>query len=655
MEDMAGKRDFLSLTVTIVEKDTVTDSLTDLDKWETFEDWAVRQLLLQRHPDLDQCRTAWTKLIKDPTETITKGRDGQWLLGRYVGKVGAHVVAASTETAVVRSKVVDDSDCLDAMLERCDEHLEKRRKMCFVEQAFSSGSLKPPAVDDWEAENIADNCIGLNVFGRRAGHRDLQRAAALQFNQNQAIEESLKGEPEEAVNKRPKPAAAADLSSLRLGLEVCQHEMLAKLDQALLKYRASVLTLQASVANTRAACVLCRPPEEDMFQDLDTSVSRLTVSLLSADTRKQKFQKVVNELYKEANCVDSVKTAEKSIKGTLADFSTCPEIKEMKAELKTLQKWQSDALRINDKANKAKLKAVASKRTMQNVPAVANVPDICENMHVHFELDSAKCIAEASIDVGLVRKGRAVFFPSDKLLTCMAEPIVKMSYYEAQKTWVHQHLMSSGLSVGAASIMRDAVQKTIRQLIVTNCDTVLQAAMPHTSEDDWVKEAFELQFFMVLSGHGSIEPSPLCLPEVRLCLEGGFLMFGILATECVGVTWYDKSEWLSKLSADQFLGIARVHGFAVKMEPGSFITVPTGHLIGTCRLTNRAEFKSMKKGCATGLQMLGFGHEISRWLGPDSWERLGSALLTIEVPSDSLVWDARKVWSVGGWWHVGAD
>jgi hypothetical protein len=42
--DVASKRDFAFLEVAIVEKETVAETLKNVDSWEIFKDWAVRQM-----------------------------------------------------------------------------------------------------------------------------------------------------------------------------------------------------------------------------------------------------------------------------------------------------------------------------------------------------------------------------------------------------------------------------------------------------------------------------------------------------------------------------------------------------------------------------------------------------------------------------------
>lgn len=270
-------------------------------------------------------------------------------------------------------------------------------------------------------------------------------------------------------------------------------------------------------------------------------------------------------------------------------------------KLKECGKWEAGEAKANDKVSKAKLKSATATKRLIDVSTVT-MPLICKLLHDEVQKSDFKETAATSITGSFVKMGKAVYFPPDRLLKTVSEPVLKRSYFDSQTGWLHQHLLSSGHSQGAASIMRDGVLKNIGKLVGDNVDTCLMTRPPTAPADSWITDAFNLQFYMVLSGHGSIEPTPLCMNEVRIGLDGTCIFAGIDPELTPGTTWDDKVQGIANMKLDQFLSLAKASGFVVQMPPGSMLVIPQGMLVVTTRLDNEGHSKDLAKGTSSGLR-----------------------------------------------------
>ena len=83
-EDKFSKRTFADSTATVEQtrgKQTIKD---DLDNFITFEDWAVKQIILGRAKDEKGCAPLWEKELATAGNVVME-RCGQQLLGRFAG------------------------------------------------------------------------------------------------------------------------------------------------------------------------------------------------------------------------------------------------------------------------------------------------------------------------------------------------------------------------------------------------------------------------------------------------------------------------------------------------------------------------------------------------------------------------------------------
>ena len=96
-----------------------------------------------------------------------------------------------------------------------------------------------------------------------------------------------------------------------------------------------------------------------------------------------------------------------------------------------------------------------------------------------------------------------------------------------------------------------------------------------------VNACFNFQLTHETREHNSINLAPKCLPECRLMIKGASVCAGVHISHVDGGTLATKIRTLSEMGLQDYLQLMSQHGFMVKMEPGSFLMVPAGHMLTT--------------------------------------------------------------------------
>ena len=83
-ESTSQRRTFDQPKGVIEQGSQLENKMHDVDEWENFEDWAVRQITLGRCTDEETAKPLWIKACADPNNIVTEKR-GQMFLGRHKG------------------------------------------------------------------------------------------------------------------------------------------------------------------------------------------------------------------------------------------------------------------------------------------------------------------------------------------------------------------------------------------------------------------------------------------------------------------------------------------------------------------------------------------------------------------------------------------
>ena len=179
------------------------------DHYEVFEDWAARQIVLGKFKDLAGAAAGWQKLSQDPSLPWMKVR-GQWCLGRFAGVRKEDIDAMSVSRSLEQSKRVTSGQDFDALMERSDETLAKRRRATDDAAPVLRPSVPPLVLDDDDIQNAValSDVLDRSKTFRRDCERELNRwARDAEDIEKRMVDELGTGLSEPATPRKPADAA----------------------------------------------------------------------------------------------------------------------------------------------------------------------------------------------------------------------------------------------------------------------------------------------------------------------------------------------------------------------------------------------------------------------------------------------------------------
>ena len=151
--------------------------------------------------------------------------------------------------------------------------------------------------------------------------------------------------------------------------------------------------------------------------------------------------------------------------------------------------------------------------------------------------------------------------------------ILKLEYYEQQKTWIADSMKKEKQLGQAGPIAKQSVVAKVRALIKSSYPA-LEPTVPGVTCSACV-DIFRPAFYQVSQkGWTAFLATCYGLSECRLHLEGEEIVFGIPIDAIDGETLGKKEQVLSNMAAQQFLALVDACGFSYKAVPGSLVIIP---------------------------------------------------------------------------------
>lgn len=359
-----SKRTFDDLVVSCSETTSVGDELRDTDAYETFEDWAMRQIALGKLPDLSACEAEWSRILQQETHRCTKRR-GQWLLARYAGCTASRLETSSTSTNVSQRKRVKTADELGAISEKADELLNKRRNLRLGQQVQVAPSVLCPDIPDDEVEGACILEVAHTSFRRNAEREFLQRQVIAWELEQRMLDEFAQDSQERASRKGSTcPAVAKSLDVVKIETQTLVLTTIGKIDTLLQKTRLAtnslVLQMQRPADDDEGGGVAEAPTATSTTIIKELQAAAQAVEELAA-TQKAKFQ-AKHEAAKTSDQLLEVGVEAKALV-SLVSGGDC--MNKYKAAVKEGRGWVKAYTRSLQKQAAAGAKASANKHKLE--------------------------------------------------------------------------------------------------------------------------------------------------------------------------------------------------------------------------------------------------------------------------------------------------
>lgn len=219
------------------------------------------------------------------------------MLGRYCGIVKEVGSSVSNEVTYTRNEEAKNIDELQLMRGRGEEHLDMRLKTNVFEAAFSVGTVKPPAIDDWDADGVVAESSHSHVSGRRAMVRDVQRMSMAVFEADRSVLETLfeehKGKEKESPGQKQNPRKVTR-EAMQLEVECLALDATGKIAQAILKQHGNVNVAKQSLAKSREFSLQVRQDPGNLQADTIRVATELDCCLVD-------FEKEANQMIAAIN------------------------------------------------------------------------------------------------------------------------------------------------------------------------------------------------------------------------------------------------------------------------------------------------------------------------------------------------------------------
>ena len=147
----------------------------DIDDFQTFEDFAIRQIALRRAQNEKDCEPLWADALRDPDQ-VCVFRRGQWLLGKYSGLQHADRQSETMSISVKRAAHINTQEDLEEYKRVATDTYQRRI-------ASMKGPLVKPAespfVSKYDVEGDTEPDMGAqNAFGSKSVNKLLMEELA---------------------------------------------------------------------------------------------------------------------------------------------------------------------------------------------------------------------------------------------------------------------------------------------------------------------------------------------------------------------------------------------------------------------------------------------------------------------------------------------
>ena len=568
------------------------DELTrkELDNFETFEDFAVRQITLKRANTEADAWKLFQKELADGTKQKIKVR-GVWLLGKFSGVEFGNSSTDMLSCSLKRAQEVESKDDLQKFQEVASDLAARRSRV-----APGATSVRPEGqgIDDMDVEGAiiepdiriaSSSCNGVTKMMKQ----DLQRKQEEEeFLEAELVRKVLEKKAEKDNKKKAGEDASASGSREEDGPSSAKKSKTSKSIalieyEALLKKSKSALAdlhedLQNKFAGWLQITETCNTAPEPL-PEVDRIKTDFTAAIEEMKSKCQAKGQPLDEEFEKVKKLESgaeVKEASRDLKKNLSEFMSdksgtlkgacvkcIGEMRDFSRELKQAQdKHDKEAAKLAAKQSRVIHPPAASIHEHQLVKQLADKGAI-DSCNLSWSLDKDFWEAQGACTV------------APEMLKDALEKIVAMPYYESQKAWV-ANAMKGKLNSSAAAIVKKGARITVEIAMCKSLDkSLLPTQGSHSAATwNWLAEVLDYQFFQVAANSGDVANSPYFLSQCRFYLQGKTLVAGVPFEKVAGAGIDEKIHSVRAMDSTAFIELAKTDGFVATLTAGKIILIP---------------------------------------------------------------------------------
>jgi hypothetical protein len=262
LEGKSVPRTFAEPKAFVQQEKVVHKDNDEVDTYETFEDWAPRQLTMGLCKNLHDAEEAWKRALKKPgAQVIT--RRGTFLLGRFAGVRIATGTQDKLSAAIKQSREIESAADLADFEETAESNIERFNRTqnnatrCAADKGPSIGASDVDMLITAEDERSPDMVLKRSIYASLEKRDEAQRLfdEALMAEATIAAEElATKKKSERDAAKAegdsvaPTYIAAIEVVNARAAVDKAQSSMSA----IVWKHSQAVALLKVEVDNLRA-------------------------------------------------------------------------------------------------------------------------------------------------------------------------------------------------------------------------------------------------------------------------------------------------------------------------------------------------------------------------------------------------------------------
>ena len=533
----------------------------EMDHWITFETYETDKLLRKWQPaEIDR---GWKEEV-DKAGADALYRRGEWLIPRFEGVMRMNGWQRQDSSSTRRSAKIENGEQLEGLVSAGRRLRQHFREQCRGPRSCTESSPKPhvdadpndlPQVPEAQPVFAKQVTREANLVSRERQFehqlhlQDLADATA--YNENKSEVDSDKGSCAMANLK-----ATSKISEAKLKVQDVMKEKLDKLVE-LKKLVANIFSEDGIVGTAVAGVrdeleehkVLASEYWNGLIQQLDALPAQLEGNVSIAVAKKA--------------VLDSGAIAKQATLGACKTLSTKMNILARHIREKEMaQKTAAALAKAADGANRQ-----VEQPKVAAPPIAAVLKEIIEQGQAATPSTSA-FEAKGGIRAAVVQLSSPGSVPAFEVL-----PVTK----KASKD-IRVHLRSE--TRGMITVPAGPNEKKIAKFCKLNFDQCLltKLALPEAS---WAHQVYAFQYYGFLEGFVNIGYTHFCCAEVQYLMKGECIFVGIMPEKVPGATLKDKRKHLFMSSYDILLPMINPSGWAVALEAGQAIVIPSGCIVVT--------------------------------------------------------------------------
>lgn len=168
----------------------------------------------------------------------------------------------------------------------------------------------------------------------------------------------------------------------------------------------------------------------------------------------------------------------------------------------------------------------------------------------------------------------------------LAAAFKKDKFVEESTAYLSRHNQKRCVPISTTNITQDEKRKELLAILgktilaQAGCETLLDVPLSRPSDVDWIRQCFDLQLWRAEKCFEHSGVTSFCLPEVRVLLQGSYLIAGVPWDRVGGLLTAEKVKNFQQMTSEELNKLVKECGFFGKhSEIGSAIAIPAGFLV----------------------------------------------------------------------------